>query len=428
LREGASVGQTYVMTNRPHYLQFDATTSRVNIDPHSPEFYQDPYAAYAFLHEACPAFYWEEFGIWCFAGFDDVNRLLRDRTLGRENPDGPPAPQNPDQPRGHIAAFDGVEAHSLLEREPPVHTRLRTLINRAFVSRQVERLRPQIEALANRLIDGFEHQGTVDLLPAFATPIPVMIIADMLGIDHAMGPKLLEWSHDMVAMYMHGRSQETEHKANKAALEFSNFIRSESRARIGTDRDDLLTLLAAAGADGQKLTEDELISTAILLLNAGHEATVHQLGNGVKSILQSGLNPAELFQSDASSVATVEECIRFDAPLHMFTRYLYQPLELANGTTIAAGQQVGLLLGAANCDPRSFAEPLQFNPDRTDQKNTSFGAGIHFCIGAPLARLEMQIAMKVLFNRLPKLRLAEPPRYRDSYHFHGLESLVLRWD
>ena len=416
------------MINHLSYLQFDAATCRVSIDPHNPDFFQDPYAAYAFLHGVCPAFYWEEFGIWCFAGFDDVNRLLRDRTLGRENPAGPPAPQNAGEPRGHIAAFDGVEAHSLLEREPPVHSRLRTLINRAFVSRQVERLRPQIEALANRLIDGFESQGTVDLLPAFATPIPVMIIADMLGIDHAMGPKLLEWSHDMVAMYMHGRTLETEHRANKAALEFSNFIRSESRSRLGTDRDDLLTLLAAAGADGQKLTEDELISTAILLLNAGHEATVHQLGNGVKSILQSGLEPAQLFHSDAASAATVEECIRFDAPLHMFTRYVYQPLELPNGVTIEAGKRIGLLLGAANRDPRSFAASAQFDPSRTDQKNTSFGAGIHFCVGAPLARLEMQIAMKVLFSRLPNLRLAEPPRYRDSYHFHGLESLVLAWD
>ncbi len=428
LHERVSVWHTLAMKNCPEYLQLDIHTHRVSIDPHGHEFYQYPYAAYAFLHETCPVFYWEEFGIWCFAGFDDVSRLLRDRKLGRENPLGPPAPQTSGRPRGHISEFDNVEAHSLLEREPPVHTRLRTLINRAFVSRQVERLRPQIKLLANQLVDGFERQGTIDLIPAFATPIPVMIIADMLGIDHAMGPKLLEWSHDMVAMYMHGRTLEIEHKANNAAREFSDFIRYESRSRIRTNRDDLLTLLATAGADGQRLSEDELISTAILLLNAGHEATVHQLGNAVKSILESGLNPAELFQSDASSAATVEECIRFDAPLHMFTRYLYQPMQLPNAVRIESGQQIGLLLGAANRDPRSFAWPSRFWPDRTDQMNTSFGAGIHFCVGAPLARLEIQIALQMLFERLPNLRFAEPPRYRDSYHFHGLERLVVAWD
>ncbi len=274
------------MTKRPDYLNFDPSTHHVRLDPHEPAFFQNPYPAYAWLHENCPVFYWEDFGYWSFAGHEDVNRLLRDRSFGRENPDGPPAPQNTG-PRAHVANFDAVEAHSLLEREPPVHTRLRTLVNRAFVSRQVERLRPRIEKLAHQLIDGFEHEKQVDLLPAFATPIPLMIIADMLGIDHAMGAQLVGWSHDMVAMYMHGRTREHELQAAKSAREFADFIRSESRSRIGTAKDDLLTLLAEAGANGEKLTEDELVSTAILLLNAGHEATVHQMGNAVKTILQS---------------------------------------------------------------------------------------------------------------------------------------------
>ena len=414
------------MTPRPEYLHFDATARRVRIDPHDPAFFQDPYRAYAFLHAHCPVFYWEEFGKWCFAGFDDVNRLLRDRAFGRENPDGPPAPQTTG-PRAHVAEFDAVEAHSLLEREPPVHTRLRTLVNRAFVSRQIERLRPRIEKLAHDLIDGFEDQRKTDLLPAFATPIPLMIIADMLGIDHAMGAQLASWSHDMVAMYMHGRTREAELQAARSARAFASFIREESRSRVGTDRDDLLTLLAKAGADGEKLSEDEMISTAILLLNAGHEATVHQTGNAVKTLLNSSQDLRVLFADEKSSAATVEECLRFDAPLHMFTRYATLETEIADGIILQPGEQIALLLGAANRDPAVFDRPDLFIPHRDDQKNVSFGAGIHFCIGAPLARLELQISLKVLFERLPKLRLSEEPRYRDSYHFHGLEELLAEW-
>src|SRR5262249_46300733 len=174
------------------------------------------------------------------------------------------------------ADFDGVEANSLLELEPPVHTRLRTLVNRAFVSRQVERLRPRIEALSNRLIDDFSEWEEVDLLPAFATPIPITVIAEMLGVPVEMAPRLLDWSHRMVAMYMHGRSRTAEESANEAARDFASFLRryvGERRKRPG---DDLLSLLIAAQEDGQRLSEDELVSSAILLLNAGHEATVHQ--------------------------------------------------------------------------------------------------------------------------------------------------------
>lgn len=414
------------MTLRPDYLNFDPASRRVSIDPHSPGFFQDPYPAYAFLHANCPVFYWEEFGKWCFAGFEDVNRLLRDRAFGRENPDGPPTPQS-SGPRSHLADFDAVEAYSLLEREPPVHTRLRTLINRAFVSRQVERLRPRIETLSHQLIDGFEGKRQIDLLPAFATPIPLMIIADMLGIDHAMGVQLVCWSHDMVAMYMHGRTREDELQAAKSAHEFAGFIRAESRARVGTDKDDLLTLLAKAGADGETLTEDELVSTAILLLNAGHEATVHQSGNAVNALLQSGQDLQTLFADDVASAATVEECLRFDAPLHMFTRYTCRETEIADGVILQPGEQIALLLGAANRDPAAFNRPELFSPQRNDQKNVSFGAGIHFCIGAPLARLEMQVSLKVLFGRLPGMRLLTSPRYRDSYHFHGLEQLLVEW-
>jgi cytochrome P450 len=409
----------------PDYLAFDPSTRHLRLDPHEPAFFQNPYEAYAFLHGASNAFFWEDYGFWCFGGFDDVNRLLRDRRFGRRNPAGIPDSRGIGQDRTHLSAFDGIEANSMLELEPPVHTRLRTLVNRAFVSRQVERLRPRVEALANELIDRFAS-GEVDLLPAFASPLPITIIAEMLGVPVEMGPQLLDWSHQMVAMYMHGRTRETEETANRAARDFSDFLRGHVAVRRKTPGDDLLSLLISAQEDGQKLSEDELVSSAILLLNAGHEATVHQTGNAVRSILAQGGDPRRFFASAEATAATVEECLRFDAPLHMFLRYAYEEIEAGPGIVLKPGDKIALLLGMANHDSVAFAEPLAFNPVRADQKNVSFGAGIHFCIGAPLAGLELQVSLKTLFERQPRLQLAEQPRFRDSYHFHGLERLAVR--
>jgi cytochrome P450 len=390
--------------------------------PREPGFVQDPCSFYAEIHRASPVFFWQEYGMWCVAGYEQVNALLRDRRLGRENRWG--APLNPVEGRGHLADFDRIESGSLLEREPPAHTRLRTLVNRAFVSRSVERLRPRIRALANDLIDALPADRPFDLLPSFATPIPLTVICELLGVPVNRADDLLSWSHAMCEMYVPQRSRETEDRANRASKAFGAFLTDHIEEHRHNGADDLLSALIAVRDTGEKLSDDELISTCVLLLNAGHEATVHQTGNAVKTILDQGGDPRRFFDTPEAAAATVEEALRFDAPLHMFTRYAYEEIDLGP-VTLKPGEQVALLLGAANRDPSAFEAANEFRPGRADQKNVSFGAGLHFCIGAPLARLELQESLTVLFSRLPDLGLDAQPRYRDSYHFHGLERLMV---
>ncbi|MCF1742601.1 cytochrome P450 [Paradevosia shaoguanensis] len=413
------------MTSAPDAI---APARRASANPRDPVFYQNPYAFYDGIHASSPTFFWDNYGHWCFTGFKDVNLLLRDKRFGREilhvatREELGWAERKP-----HVADFDLAEKYSLLNLEPPSHTRLRMLVNRAFVSRQVEQLRPRIAVLANELIDGFERDGQVELMHAYAAPIPAIIISEMIGVPTDMAMQLVAWSNRMVTMYMFGVTEETERDANQASADFIAYIRTLIAERRVKPTEDLLTHMITAEQDGQKLTDDEIVSTAILLLNAGHEATVHTTGNAVKAIIESGVDRKAIFASDEQTAATVEECLRFDAPLHMFTRYALSNIEMENGVSLRKGDQIGLMLGAANRDPARFANANTFDPFRTDGQNVSFGAGIHFCIGAPLARIELQISLKTLFERLPGLRLAKAPQYNNVYHFHGLEELQVAW-
>lgn len=409
------------------FLSIDPATRRVSLDARDPAFYSDPNRTYAALHDSCPTFYWEEQKQWFFTGYDHVNALLRDRRFGRQilhiaNREELGMPE----PAEHTRHFDKAEEHSLLEIEPPEHTRLRTLVNRAFVSRHVEKMTPEIELLANRLIDDFEKDGQTELLSTFADIIPVTMIARMIGIPEDMGPQLLKWSHDYVGMYMFKRTRADEEAADRSAKEFADYVRTVIAERRANPSDDLLSHMIHTEHKGQFLTEDELISTTIVLLNAGHEATVHQIGNSVRVILDSGIDPSTLFSDEKTTERTVEETLRICAPVHIFQRWCLEPCEI-DGVSFQRGDKVSLILAAANLDPQKFPEPLAFKPSRDEGANLSFGAGIHFCIGAPLARLELNIVLPLLFKRLPGLKIAETPTVKDVYHFHGLERLDLTW-
>ncbi len=379
--------------------------------PTDPAFVQDPYPFYERARATGAFFHWADYSLTCTTSAAACTAIFRDRRMGRESP-------TPLQIPDHLKPFYAVEAHSMLELEPPRHTRLRGLVLRAFTSRRIAALAPEIASLSHQLIDAFPP-GDYDILPHFAQKLPVIIIARLLGVPEAMAPDLLTWSNAMVGMYMANRSRAAEDRAIAATNAFTAFLRGYIDQRRAQPADDLITHLIAASDAGDRLTTDELITTCILLLNAGHEATVHTIGNGVKALLETGSQSAL-----RNPEAATEEILRHDPALHMFTRWAYADVEIL-GHKFQRGDQVALLLAAANRDPAAHANPATFDPTRPPKPHVSFGGGLHFCVGAPLARLELQIALPILFDRLPGLHLTENPTYADVYHFHGLQRLIV---
>ena len=403
---------------QPLMMHLHGADQRLSLDPRDPAFYLDPYPAYRRLQNEAPVVFWEQFSRWTFASHRDVSAILRDRRFGRS-----------------LDGVGGVEAqcpilevdrHSLLEMEPPSHTRLRRLVQGAFIARNIEALRPRIEQLCHELIDRMQQDERADLLPSYATPIPVIVICELLGVPSSMADQLLDWSHAMVAVYQLARDPQQIDEALTAEREFVAFLRKYIARRRREPRDDLLSRLIEVEEEGEKLNEDELISTCILLLNAGHEATVNVIGNGTLALLQ---HPEQLerWRRDPSLTATaVEELLRFDTPLHLFNRYALDDVSVG-GLELERGTEISLLLGAANRDPGVFDRPDELDLGRAKNPHVSLGAGLHYCLGAPLARLELQIALPILLERLPRLELDEEPTFKDSYHFRGLESLWLRF-
>jgi unspecific monooxygenase len=372
--------------------------------PTDPAFVQNPYPFYATARAAGDLIHWSDYNRTCATSHAAVTHFLRDKNWGREiQPDfAKPIP-------AHIQPFMDIEAHSMLELDPPRHTKLRTSVLRAFTSNRIKSLAPDIESLANHLIDQFDP--TTDLLTTFCTPIPVTIIARIIGAPEQDAPLLLGWSHKMVTMYQASRTRADEDAAASASQDFATYLTDLQTARMKRPEQDLISALLTRA--GTKLTGPGLTSTCILLLNAGHEATVHALANAAKSFLETSTKPTD---------AAIEETLRFDPPLHLFERHAKTDCE-AFGQTFKRGDTVACLLASANRDAAVFDHPETFEPTRQKNPHVSFGQGIHFCLGAPLARLELQIALKTLFTRCPNMQLAEQPAYANTYHFHGLKSL-----
>jgi cytochrome P450 len=394
-------------------------TAATTLQLTSPDVVADPYPHFAEARSRAPVQWHDGLGMWLTFTHDAANAVLRARTLGRIW-----APRWPDEP---MPAFALIHVNSLLENEPPEHTRLRRLVAGAFARGHVERLRPRVALLADELADRVADLGAdgspVDLIAAYAEPLPVQVIAELLGVPRPDWPLLRPWSNAIVKMYEYSVSASQRAAAERASADFVEYLRELVSLRRRTPADDLISsLIAETDRDGARLSVDELITTCTLLLNAGHEATVNVVGNGVTALLA---HPAQLaaLRADASLVpSAVEELIRYDSPLQLFERTAVAPTRIG-AVVVEPGQKIAALLGAANRDPAVFADPDAFDVARSDNPHLGFGAGIHFCVGAPLARVELQTSLRTLLARFPGLALHTTPRRRPEFVIRGVQSL-----
>ena len=378
-------------------------------------FVQYPYSFYEKIRAGGDLIYWEDYNLVFAISHRAVNYFLRDRKWGREVPEEKKCPYS-----DHLAPFLKMEENSLLEMDPPRHTKLRKLVAKAFTTSSIAKLEPDIEKIVKDILTNLT-QDEIELQKNFSEKVPVLVIAKLLGVEASMADQLLRWSHDIVAMYQANRDLAKEIRAGKASAEFTEYMISVINFRKTNPGEDLISGLLRAEIDGEKLSMDEMVSTCILLLNAGHEATAFALGNGIKAIIEenvaySNLNKPEFVPK------VVEEILRYDPPLHIFERFAKEDVDIFDHS-FKKGQEVGLLLAAANRDPQTFINPNDFDPVRDNPGNVSLGAGVHFCVGAPLARMEMRISLKELFNHFPNLKLVRKPVYSDRYHFHGFDEL-----
>jgi len=400
-----------------------ATTSV--FDPSNLGFIADPYPALAALREAGPVHYDERLDRWLVTRHEDVRASLRDRRLGRNfrhvgtEGEFKAEPLDP-----HWQAFWDVERWSLLFIEPPEHTRIRKLVAAAFTPRAVESMREPSEALARKLLDSCLERGCFDLLYDFAQPYSITLICQLLGVPTDRHRDLLDWSHRHVKMYEFDTTEEQAESATRAAAEFRAYVLELIAERRRSPREDMVSGLVEARVDGSRLSDDEIVSTVVVLLNAGHEATVNTLGNGVTALLH---NPAEwrrLVEGDVAARVAVEELIRFDPPLQLFERWVLEDgVEIA-GTPVPRGEVISMLFGSANRDPRVFEDADRLDVGRPNAaEHIGFGGGIHVCIGAPLARIELEASLRTIVERAPGLELVSEPRRVPAFVIRGYRAV-----
>ena len=389
------------------------------IDFQSPEFHDDPYPALAELRTHGKPVWHDGTGMFLAARHADANAVLRDKNLGRIF--------QPRTPEDAWFDFNWLHADSILDSEPPKHTRLKSLISKAFNPTTIRALQPDIERLAGHLLDNAEatlrDTGTFDLIGDLAEPLPVKVIAFMLGFPESDEHLLRPWSQAIVKMYEVAPTDQHKADARTAAKEFAEYVHSLMLERKVNPGNDLISVLSAVEDDGRTLSTHELIATCVLLLNAGHEASVNGLGNGAVAALQRP-DAVQLLRDDPRGLAptAVEEFLRFDAPLQLFERTATADTEIG-GVRVASGQKIAALLGSANRDEVVFDDPTSMNLARPRNPHIGFGAGIHFCIGAPLARLEMNVLLPAIFERFPRLELAHTPERRQGFVLRGYQSI-----
>lgn len=388
-------------------------------DPFDPEVHRDPYPFYRRLRSKDPV-HLSEAGVWLLTRYDDAVLALRDPRFSNDHSQA----ESRYRDANPLSSFMQVV---MLFRDPPDHTRLRTLVNKAFTPRVAESLRPRIDKIVEDILDGVTEAGAMDVISDLAYPLPVIVICELLGIPREDLQQIREWSRTLVRTIDPIPSQEALDnmvlEVAPAALQLGTYFQQLLAERRETPHDDLLSRLIGAEEGGDRLSEEELLAMCGLLLIAGHETTMNLIGNGTYALLQDP-NALKKLRADPPLIrSAVEELLRYDSPVQLTARTLLEDVEIG-GKKIRARQQAIVLLGAANRDPERFESPESLDLTRSDNHHLAFGAGHHFCLGAPLARVEGQIAINEMLRRLPDLEIAiDQPTWRDTTTIRGLNSL-----
>ncbi len=394
------------------------------LNPLTPEFLQDPYPTYRQLREEAPIFWSDKSKYWLITRYEDVHSILKDmsyeKQLQRWKQVNPMVKMIPE-----VSKLMGTRAKWMLNMNPPDHTRLRGLVNRAFTPKMVNEMRPHIQEIADYIIDRLQDKEEFDLVADFAFPLPVVVIAEMLGVPREDREQFKLWSHALTDTLEPEPNIEKMKQANKATEELYEYLRPLVAERRKNPKNDLITALAAAEEEGKKLTEDELLANCVLILVAGHETTVNLIGNAVRTLLQHP-DQLDLLKANPDLIGSaIGEVLRFESPVQSTRRLAGETLDL-NGTKINEGDMLVLLLGAANRDPAQYENPDTFDIQRDTKKHMAYGHGIHHCLGSSLADAEAQIAVGTLFKRLPNLRLLDQKiEIRTPFALRGAKKLMV---
>ena len=387
-------------------------------NPFLPSYEANPYPAYAALRAEDPVHFSAAIQAWVLTAYEDCERVLRDAdtfSSSSYTASGQLATALQQQRR----EFPLGEVPTVLNSDPPVHTRLRSLLNRAFTPRAIDGLRPHVEEIAASLLAGADRAGgRFDAVTGFAQPLPIIVIAELLGVPPSDRDRLKEWSTAIANTTNVLNTEPALAAARQATLELIAYMDEVVAQRRTAPGADIMTALVQAEEGGERLSHDELLAFSILLLLAGHETTTNLIGNGLLALTEHPEQAARLRADRALLPSAVEEFLRYDSSVQGAVRFARQTAEVG-GRTIEQGSTLLLLLGAANRDPAQFPDPDALDVARSPNRHLSFGRGIHFCLGAPLARLEGDIAFAALLDRFPELRLAEGGAQRSG-------TLVLR--
>jgi len=393
-----------------------------------PEVRADPYPFYAELRSEDPVHWDESMGFWVLTRYADIASVYGDTRFSRAQGLWRGFERLPEAEQSVAEPVYRTFSRTMFYADPPYHTRLRGLVNNAFTPTAVEQMRPHIQRIVDGLLGAVQTKGEMDAIHELAHPLPILVITQMLGLPAQERGRFKQWSDDLFAILGSvPHAPELMERAGRSLAELTNYLTALSEARRQQPQNDLLSALVGAMEEGERLTQEELIANVTILLSAGHETTSNLIGNGLLALLRNPDQMQKLRDDPELVPSAVEEMMRYDNPVQIAYRSAAEDVEIG-GKCIRKGQLVNSILAAGNRDPERFSEPNRFDITRDEGRHLGFGLGIHFCIGAPLVRLEAQIAFSTILRRFRELRLAtESWDWQEHPIFRGVKSLPLRF-